>query len=346
MLKYLFAVFLFSFIASHSHHELYHTLNLKIDASDEDIKKAFQTLSKEHHPDKKGNNSLYVKILRAYEILSDRTKKSIYDNDGIDEVGRYEHAVENNYVSRRYNKMQPKKITVVVSLQEVFMGTEKNIAINRQSSCRSCQGTGAHNAEFKVCPHCNGQGMTIKTIRTNMGMMRMQAQCDHCGGQGKFPKSQCPVCKGRKTIYENKSFKVNIDKGVHDGDEIVFPGEGDAITTALPGDVIIQIQVIKNDKFRREGDDLYAKMEVSFEEALFGFERSLVHLDGRKVGVSKKGISQPNELIKIDGEGMHKKESFERGNLYVEIVFKLPEKVTLKQRKIIRSIFSLDTEEQ
>lgn len=44
-------------------------------------------------------------------------------------------------------------------------------------------------------------------------------------------------------MHENKSFKVTIEKGTNDGEEIVFKGEGDAIETALPGDVVIQIQV-------------------------------------------------------------------------------------------------------
>lgn len=47
-------------------------------------------MSKKHHPDKGGNSSLYLKIQRAYEVLSDRTKRSIYDVDGLDEVARYE----------------------------------------------------------------------------------------------------------------------------------------------------------------------------------------------------------------------------------------------------------------
>jgi len=49
----------------------------------------------------------------------------------LDEVSKYEHALENNYVSRRYNKMRPKNISIVISLEEAFKGTEKNIAISR-----------------------------------------------------------------------------------------------------------------------------------------------------------------------------------------------------------------------
>lgn len=63
--------------------------------------------------------------------MSNRTKRSIYDTDGPDEVSRYEHALENNYVSRRYNKIRAKNISMVVSLREVYLGSEKNVAITR-----------------------------------------------------------------------------------------------------------------------------------------------------------------------------------------------------------------------
>lgn len=116
-----------------------------------------------------------------------------------------------------------------------------------------------------------------------MGMMRMQTTCDHCGGKGKYPKSTCPVCRGRKFVTESKNFKVQIDRGIEDGHEIVFEGEGDAIQTALPGDVIISIRVAKNSKFERKGDDLYTKMNIDFEEALMGFDRNIGHLDGRLI---------------------------------------------------------------
>lgn len=92
----------------------------------------------------------------------------------MDEVQRYEHAVNNDYVDRRYNRVNPKRMTVRVSLKEVYLGSEKNIVISRRSMCRHCQGTGAKGGQFKTCPHCGGQGMSIKTVRTGMGIMRMQ----------------------------------------------------------------------------------------------------------------------------------------------------------------------------
>ena len=113
-----------------------------------------------------------------------------------------------------------------------------------------------------------------------MGMMRMQQTCEYCNGKGKFPKSKCPYCHGHKTVSENKSFNIVIEKGIEDFHEIKFEGEGDVHHNAIPGDVIVRIRVTKNPKFERKGDDLYAKLNISFKEAILGFNKNLIHLDG------------------------------------------------------------------
>jgi len=89
----------------HSHDSAYYEiLKIKISASEDEIKAAYETLQKKH--------SHNYRINRAYEVLSSRIKKSIYDTDGLDEVERYEHAVQNNYVDRRYNKVAAKIVRV------------------------------------------------------------------------------------------------------------------------------------------------------------------------------------------------------------------------------------------
>lgn len=63
-------------------HSLYETLGVEIDATDKEIKKAFRELSKEHHPDKGGDEELFKRISEAYSILSDPGKRKRYDSTG------------------------------------------------------------------------------------------------------------------------------------------------------------------------------------------------------------------------------------------------------------------------
>ncbi len=152
---------------------------------------------------------------------------------------------------------------------------EKNISVRRKSLCRHCRGTGAKDAKFKHCPVCRGEGHMIKNVRTQFGMMRMQTQCSKCGGQGKFAASVCTHCHGHKTVSESKNFTVKVNRGIENGKQIVFEGEGDVVETALPGDVIFKVNVKKDKNFRRDGNDLHTKLQITFKEAILGFEKEI-----------------------------------------------------------------------
>lgn len=212
------------------------------------------------------------------------------------------------------------------------------MTFRRQEICRFCQGTGAKNGELKTCPTCRGRGVTIEMIRTGMGMMQMQRNCPKCGGKGKFHKHVCPKCRGRKVGNESKSLKIVVRRGTRDGEVRVFEGEGDADPRGIPGHVVVSFKVGRDSNFRRDGDDLFCEVRIEFREALFGFKVVLKHLDGKRVNIEKSGSSQFGELVKIEGEGMYKEDG-ERGNLYAKIVFDLPRKINLTQKKIVREIF-------
>lgn len=62
--------------------DLYKILGISRKASQDEIKKAYRALSKEHHPDKGGNEEQFVKIQQAYEVLSDEKRKAKYDATG------------------------------------------------------------------------------------------------------------------------------------------------------------------------------------------------------------------------------------------------------------------------
>jgi DnaJ-class molecular chaperone len=341
-MKKIFSLLIFFVLAksdnSSSRKFYYDILEVAISASEDEISNSYKTLTKKYHPDKYGNSKKYTEIQRAYEILSNRTKKVIYDTDGIDEVLRFEHAEANGYVDRRYNRLQPQRVNIVLSLKEAYLGGEKNLNVRRQSICRHCQGTGAQNAELQICPVCRGKGITVETIRTGMGIMQMQRNCPKCNGQGKMHKHNCPHCHGSKIVKENKSLKIKIARGVKNGETRIFEGEGDADPRAIPGHIIVDFTVKDDPNFKRNNDDLYTEIKIEFFEALFGFKTFLRHLDGRKIEIEKSGTSQFGEFIKIDSEGMYKEDG-EKGNLFVKILFELPQKINLGQKKIIREIF-------
>lgn len=60
----------------------YDLLGVAKNASESDIKKAYRKKAVQHHPDKGGDEETFKAITRAYEVLSDKEKRHIYDNYG------------------------------------------------------------------------------------------------------------------------------------------------------------------------------------------------------------------------------------------------------------------------
>src|ERR1700758_2239401 len=66
--------------------DYYTVLGVNRDASDEDIKKAYRRLAMKFHPDRnpgdKAAEEKFKEAKEAYEVLSDPSKRSIYDQHG------------------------------------------------------------------------------------------------------------------------------------------------------------------------------------------------------------------------------------------------------------------------
>lgn len=127
-----------------------------------------------------------------------------------------------------------------VTLEELFLGTEIDVEINRQIICPHCRGSGAKNADdVRTCNDCGGAGFRILRQQIAMGIFQqMQVHCDTCGGKGKIIASKCPHCNGAKVKRGNHQFTVAIEKGMTDGQALTFEREADQDPEFTPGDVV------------------------------------------------------------------------------------------------------------
>jgi len=57
--------------------------------------------------------------------------------------------------------------------------------------------------------------------------MQMQATCDKCGGRGISSDLNCPHCRGRKVVNDVKQLNIVVERGMKDGDELVFEREAE-----------------------------------------------------------------------------------------------------------------------
>lgn len=226
--------------------QLYDLLEIKPDATETEIKKAFRKLALIWHPDKWANTSAeeqktseekFKEISEASEILSSPEKRQIYDEHGLDalrENNGHQHTHMNEEMIREMfgqfmpgfpgqgqgKKKEPtisnidKKVSL--TLKEIFTGTTVDFEVPRYSLKKNKQ----PKKEDMVCSDCKGAGMKIQLIQVGPGMMQQaRSHCKTCEGVGiKYPD----------TFFDKKVHKFTrpIPKGVADGQRIVIENEG------------------------------------------------------------------------------------------------------------------------
>lgn len=339
--------------------DYYSRLGLKRTATKEEIKKAYRKLSIKYHPDKNPNDAKakdkFIKISEAHEVLSDDEKRKIYDmygEEGLKKGGAtsftdpfkmFESFFGTSFRSHESHERKGPSFAIPlrVTLEDVYNGKEFDLDITKNVICTKCGGSGAKHADHvKTCYKCNGQGIIVKLQQLAPGFVQqVQTTCDLCGGKGKLVTSTCPVCSGKKVIVDDDTIPVSIERGVPDGHKLVFEEAADEHPEYISGDIHVEIVTLPHPVFTRQGLDLHAKFTITLLESLTGFERSLTHLDGRKVTLKRDEVTPAGFIQPITGEGMpHHKASYKMGDLYVTYDVEFPKKLSTAAKESLRNL--------
>lgn len=309
--------------------KLYETLGVSKDADEKVIKKAYRKLAVKHHPDKGGDEQKFKEVSAAYEVLSDPDKRAKYDKYGLEGIsddggpgGRSADDIFSMFFGgggRGGGRGGPRKgedvnHPIKVSLEDLYNGKTVKLAINRQVQV----------GEARMCATCDGQGVVVELRQIALGMVQqVQKRCGDCKGEGYIGE----------TKKERKVLEVHIEKGMKNGQKVVFRGMADEKPNMEPGDINFIVQEKEHELFKRKGADLLITKTLSLNEALCGFEWTVQHLDKREIVIK----SRPGEVIKpesiggqpfvkvVSGEGMPSKGNpFVKGDLYVLFTIEFP----------------------
>lgn len=323
-------------------------------------------MAQKWHPDKNPGNTeaadKFKDIGEAYEVLSDESKRELYDQhgkEGLDQNGFHARNPFDFFSSfgdifggsgRQRGPAKGKDIqhALEVPLADLYNGKVRKMKINRKIICTTCNGSGSNNPSVTntKCTSCNGVGAKMKTIRQGNTIYQTQAACEVCEGK-KFviPEGErCEGCQGTKTIRESKIISVEIEKGMQWGQNLAFYGEADQFPDTITGDLVFQLTPKKDvkEEFERQKHDLVIKKDIPLGDALHGAKIALKHLDGREILiVTPPGeIPQPNEKRKVVGEGMPILNQPEKhGDLYVILNIVLPTTISAQHLKSLATIF-------
>lgn len=320
----------------------YDLLQVSKSANEDQIKRAYRKLALKYHPDKNPGdeeaNKKFTDISNAYEVLSNKEKRQIYDRYG--EEGLKQHSAQNSgggggfgndifsqFFGGRFGfggeeeeeEKTPKGDQVTVeleaTLEDLYIGStltfwrDKNIV-------RPAPGKRKCNCKNKMVTKQIGPGMYQQ-----------------------FTQQVCEDCPNVKYVRDGLPLTVDIEKGMKDGQEITFYEEGEPVTEGDPGDLKFVIRSVPHAAFTRDGNNLQMKMSISLVDALVGFKQNIKHLDGHEVSVGTSGVTKPGEVRKIKGEGMPIYETTRFGDLYVTFTVVFPDSLSEEQKEVIRNTF-------
>merc|ERR1719516_537640 len=273
----------------------------------------------------------------AYEVLSNPEKRKLYDQGGERGGGFSSNPMDIFDMffggggdpfgrARQRGPRRTKNLVheLSVSLEDMYNGVVRKLALRKNVICDGCEGIGGKPGAVQKCPNCRGTGMQVRIQQLGPGMMQqIQSMCGECHGEGERvdPKLRCKKCSGKKVNRERKILEVEVNKGMEDGQKITFSGEGDQEPGLEPGDIIIVLDEKAHSLFKRNGNDLIMKMDISLTEALTGMKRTVKTLDDRTLVIQtvRGEVIKTGDLKQVFGEGMPTyRNPFEKGRLIIQ----------------------------
>lgn len=350
-----------------SKRDYYEILGVDRSADEKEIKKAFRKLAMKYHPDRNPDNKeaeqKFKEINEAYEVLSDKEKRAMYDkfghagvngnaqggfSGGFSGFGGFEDIFGDIFdmfgggfsYNRRRNRPQKGpdiKIQVKLTFDEAAFGVDKEIEVYRYEECKTCHGSGAKpGTSSKRCPKCNGTGEIRYSQRTPLGQFVNVKTCDVCHGEGTIVEEPCKVCNGQGKIRKKKKINVKIPGGVDDGSIITLRGEGEpGINGGSHGDLYVIIDVVPHQIFKRDGYDVICEIPITFVQAALGDEIIVPTLDGRVKYKIPEG-TQSGTIFRLKGKGVQILNGYGRGDQYVKVIVEVPKKLNEKQKDLLR----------
>lgn len=354
--------------------DYYDILGLSKGAGVDEIKKVYRQLVMKHHPDRVGSEKKkeaeerFKEISEAYAVLSDPQKKQLYDqygHAGIDSRYTTEDIFRGTDFSgifeglggvfeqffggsgfdifgarsthRRRSVGEDLQIQVVITLEEVSSGVEKDILFSRYDKCLTCKGSGAEAGSIKAnCPACKGSG----SVRAGLGGFISFAQtCPNCGGEGKVIKNPCRNCSGRGRVRGKKKLKVSVPRGVDNGSILRLKGEG-SFADSGRGDLYVHIGVKHHDLFIRDGDDIHCKTKVDALQAILGSEIDIPTLYG-KVKMKIPAGTQPNTVFRLKNKGVADLRSKRLGDELVVVEVEIPKRMSFQEKRLFNQLAKL-----
>ena len=354
--------------------DYYEILGVDKNASKDEIKSAFRKMARQWHPDinkAPEAEAKFKELGKAYETLMDDDKRATYDRygeDGLNSAGFNTQGpfangfgdleeVFNSFFgggfggfggSRRQDPNAPQRgddlrLDIELDFEDAVFGVNKEIKIDHLETCPSCKGTGAkEGSKPQTCQTCGGRGSVQQTTRTVLGQFTQIVTCPHCHGKGTIISNPCPDCHGKGRKEVEKKLEVKIPAGVDNGSKMRLSHEGDAgINGGVAGDLYIVIHVKPSHYYKRDGMNVFTKLDLTPAQAVLGDTISIKTLDGDKDVTIPAGI-QHGEVVKVKGAGVPNiSKPSVRGDHIVVVSVKTPTHISNEEKALYQKLYEI-----
>lgn len=336
--------------------DYYEVLGVASQATEADLKKAFRALAMQYHPDRnpgdKGAEERFREASEAYAVLSDPDKRAHYDRFGTapssgsaggsdSGFGSLFEDIFENFLGgggrgrhTRAARGEDLQYELKITLEEAAAGLETKIQIPRLETCETCNGTGSEPGTRKVaCDGCGGRG----EVRMSHGFLTVARPCPKCRGEGQINKSPCKRCRGEARQRAERMLSVRIPAGIEDTMQLRLTGEGSGGVNGGPaGDLYVLVRIREHAMFARNGGDLYCDLPVSFPQLALGAELEVPVLGGT-AKLKVPGGSQPEQVLKLRGQGMPRLRERGHGDACYRLLLEVPPKLNAGQREALEA---------
>jgi molecular chaperone DnaJ len=358
--------------------DYYEVLGVTKSSNPDEIKSQYRKLALKFHPDRNKSSDAqehFKEISEAYAVLSDSSKRQLYDQHGHDGVdGRYstedifrgaggnfndvfqdlfgrqnrgrggfESVFENLFGGGRgFGRQRGNDLLheCYITLEDVLHGKQIELDLQKYVDCPDCNGTGCNPGTSKsTCKDCNGNGQVRVGRKMGFSTFVTVQPCGKCNGLGEIIENPCKKCQ-RGKVKGTKHLSFNLPSGIDNGDYVI-QGEGESLPDGENGDLIVRVRVESHSHYRRDGTDLYCDAKVSMVDATLGTEIKIKTLE-KTENLKIASGTQPNTILKIKSQGLPSQNSNRRGDLFVHIVVEIPKKLSKEQKSLLNKFQSSD----
>ena len=238
---------------------------------------------------------------------------------------------------------QDVRVTVKLGFGDVALGAKRTVKLKTLIQCKTCTGTGGAKGSRPIrCSSCAGSGEVRRATRSVFGQFVSVAPCSVCHGEGVLTTNPCEVCRGEGRVKGERTVQVEIPPGVSSNNYITLRGQGSVGRRNAPaGDLLVMIEIKEDDRFERQGDDLFYDLVLSFSQAALGTQVTVPTPLGEESVPVPSGI-QPGTVLRLKGKGLPRLGQNVMGDLNVRVSLWTPVSLSEEQRELFEALAKVE----